>query len=291
MAAQILFPWTDSWLLNGLAIQFAAAGVAACMQEASGKKNMGYSKFAKKLTDASKQVSSRAGMLAFYTPPAVMGGAALGLALGGNTVSSFLGVPPGFSLFGIDPHQFQLGMPGGISLRFALVCAAITAHFSKRVLETLFVHRYSGSMDTSTLATVTLGYSVETIGVIAAQLAAERSPPPGVDLMGWGVAACAVGLVGNGYHHYLLSRLRKEGDKGYKVPQGGLFPLVTCPHYLFEIIDYIGVAMIAQTWMGVGQLGFVVGYLSGRSIAQRRWYLEKVDDYPKDRKCLVPFLF
>lgn len=32
-----------------------------------------------------------------------------------------------------------------------------------------------------------------------------------------------VGQLGNLYHHYLLATLRKPGEKGYKVPRGGLF--------------------------------------------------------------------
>ena len=34
--------------------------------------------------------------------------------------------------------------------------------------------------------------------------------------------------------------------KAYSVPQGGLFPLVATPHYLFEIVAWLGIALAAQ---------------------------------------------
>ena len=52
-------------------------------------------------------------------------------------------------------------------------------------------------------------------------------PEPSMDLLYPGVLAFAVGLAGNFYHHYLLSRLRADAggggggdDKGYKIPRG-----------------------------------------------------------------------
>nr|TKW12355.1 hypothetical protein SEVIR_5G031050v2 [Setaria viridis] len=67
---------------------------------------------------------------------------------------------------------------------------------------------------------------------------------PAVDLLYPGALVFAVDTAGNFYHHHLLSRLRAAGggDKGYKIPRGGLFELVACPQYLFEII---GFAMIS----------------------------------------------
>ncbi|CAI0464587.1 unnamed protein product, partial [Linum tenue] len=47
------------------------------------------------------------------------------------------------------------------------------------------------------------------------------------------------------------SKLRSSGDDGkkkeYKIPKGGMFELVICPHYLFEILGFYGIALISQT--------------------------------------------
>lgn len=79
-------------------------------------------------------------------------------------------------------------------------------------------------------------------------------------------------LAGNAlqlHSHWLLARLRpaqprNPGTKplapagaqtaaeqgGYVVPRGGAFELVSCPHYLAEIVVYAGLALVA----GRGQL-------------------------------------
>jgi very-long-chain enoyl-CoA reductase len=44
----------------------------------------------------------------------------------------------------------------------------------------------------------------------------------------------------------------------------------------------------------VGALGTAVGmssYLTGRALATRKWYIAKMEDYPRDRKAILPFLF
>jgi hypothetical protein len=120
-------------------------------------------------------------------------------------------------------------------------------------------------------------------------------PEPAVDLLYPGVLTFAVGIAGNFYHHLLLSRLRSStgGDcsKGYKIPRGGLFGLVICPHYLFEIIAFFGFAMMSQTVYGLVVAVGTVGYLAGRSNATRKWYAAKFEEFPASVKALVPYVW
>ena len=84
------------------------------------------------------------------------------------------------------------------------------------------------------------------------------------------------GELGNLYHHVLLASMRRNKGAspsppaasdvkrdastpptppapvatGYSVPQGGLFPLVAAPHYLFEIVAWVGIALAAQQARG-----------------------------------------
>jgi hypothetical protein len=53
-------------------------------------------------------------------------------------------------------------------------------------------------------------------------------------MLTWGTVLFVAGQLGNGYHHVLLSRLRKGGSKKYSVPAGGLFEYAAAPHYFFE---------------------------------------------------------
>jgi very-long-chain enoyl-CoA reductase len=104
-------------------------------------------------------------------------------------------------------------------------------------------------MPLNTALTISSSYLLSTITMIYAQHLAVGLPDPSTDLLYPGMLLFAIGIAGNFYHHYLLSQLRKGGDddKGYKIPKGGLFELVTCPHYLFEITGFFGFAMISQS--------------------------------------------
>jgi hypothetical protein len=116
--------------------------------------------------------------------------------------------------------------------------------------QVLFIHRYSGNMPLATAATISSSYLLSTVNMIYALHLCRDLPDPAIGLPYPGVLVFAVGIAGNLYHHYLLSRLRSGssgGDKGHRIPRGGLFELVTCPHYLFEIIGLFGFAMISQT--------------------------------------------
>ncbi|XP_043702986.1 3-oxo-5-alpha-steroid 4-dehydrogenase 1-like [Telopea speciosissima] len=233
--------------------------------EVSGK-HLQYSKFwnvnpqKKKSIVKEITISSRTGMLILYTP-------------------AFLA---GVASFAIFPDK---------DLRFMLVSAALSIHFFKRVLEVLFIHKYSGRMVLDSVILISLSYFISTVSMIYAQHLTEGIPEPALDLKYVGVALFLVGISGNFYHHYLLSRLREKSDHGYKIPKGGLFNLVICPHYLFEIVGFVGVSFISQT---VYSFSFTMGtilYLIGRSYVTRKWYLSKFKNFPKEVKCLIPFLF
>jgi len=58
-------------------------------------------------------------------------------------------------------------------------------------------------------------------------------------------------LAGNAlqlHSHALLSRLtpggKRDGPVRYRIPRGGAFDLVSCPHYLAEIVIYLGLAIM-----------------------------------------------
>jgi len=138
---------------------------------------------------------------------------------------------------------------------------------------------------------ISLSYCLSSATLIYAQHLTSNLPEPPIDLLYPGIVLFLVGVTGNFYHHYLLSKLRGKGEKEYKIPKGGLFDFVICPHYLFEIIGFYGFSFISQT---LYSFSFAVGttlYLLGRSYATRRWYLSKFDDFPKNVKAIIPFFF
>lgn len=85
-----------------------------------------------------------------------------------------------------------------------------------------------------------------------------------------------------------LRNLRAPGETGYKIPRGGGFRFVSSPHYLGEIIEWTGWAI--ATW-GLPTLAFVAWTLCNlapRADETHRWYRERFEDYPPERKRLIP---
>ncbi|XP_042478410.1 very-long-chain enoyl-CoA reductase-like [Macadamia integrifolia] len=260
----ILFPHPSIFIRTMSAIAFIS--LAYCGYSEVRGKHLQYSKFwnvnpqKKKTILKEVTVSGRTGMLILYTP-------------------AFLA---GISSFAIFPDQ---------GLRFILVATALSIHFFKRDLEVLFVHKYSGRMVLDSVIPITLSYFISTASLIYAQHLTQGIPEPAVDLKYVGVALFLVGIGGNFYHHFILSRLRGKDDHGYKIPKGVMFNLVICPHYLFEILGFVGISFISQTVYSFSFLMGTIMYLMGRSYATRKWYLSKFENFPKEVKCLIPFLF
>ena len=78
--------------------------------------------------------------------------------------------------------------------------------------------------------------------------------------------------------------------KHYQIPKGGLYEYVSSPNYMGEIIEWSGWAI--ATWSLPGLL-FALGAISCigvRSLHTHRWYKKHYEDYPKNRKALIPFL-
>ena len=121
------------------------------------------------------------------------------------------------------------------------------------------------------------------------------------DALKIGLLAFLIGEFGNLYHHYLLSTLRKDSPKNemkadipaksnYSIPKGALFEYVTMPHYLFELIAWLGIAIVAQDFNVFMVFASMFTYLLTRAKATKTWYLKNVENYPVERKFLIPFL-
>ena len=90
----------------------------------------------------------------------------------------------------------------------------------------------------------------------------------------------------------ILQSLRKPGERGYKIPTGGFFHYVSCPHYLGETVQWMGFAMCTN-YNSAALLFFMNTVLNlwPRAVHSHKWYLEKFkEDYPKERKAIVPYL-
>ncbi|MBW2713856.1 MAG: DUF1295 domain-containing protein, partial [Deltaproteobacteria bacterium] len=84
--------------------------------------------------------------------------------------------------------------------------------------------------------------------------------------------------------------LRKPGETGYKIPYGGFYRWVSSPNYLGEIIEWAGFAMLTWTPAGLAFLVFSISNLFPRAFSHHRWYQEQFEDYPEERKAIIPGL-
>lgn len=106
-----------------------------------------------------------------------------------------------------------------------------------------------------------------------------------------GLVVFVVGMAVNVRSDYVLLGLKSEGG-GYKIPRGGWFELVSCPNYLGEILEWLGWALMTWSWAGLVFLLYTCANLVPRAASNHKWYLDKFgEDYPRNRKAVVPFVF
>ncbi|MBN1945980.1 MAG: DUF1295 domain-containing protein [Bradymonadales bacterium] len=89
----------------------------------------------------------------------------------------------------------------------------------------------------------------------------------------------------------ILRNLRKPGESGYRIPQGGLFAWVSCPNYLGEIIEWTGWAIATWSLPGLMFAFWTAANLVPRAHSHHRWYRSQFDDYPDQRRAVIPFLY
>ena len=228
--------------------------------------------------DSAKSVGipSRAGMLALYSPSFIVGVAAL---------SNAIALPPGAG-----------------NGREVLLSAMVASHFAKRILESLFVHEYSGDMCRATAGGIGVYYAL----MSALVLHQQASLPAAVYAAGAGGLRAAVllfviGEAGNGWHHWRLAVLRRatqgQGTTGnaaspYVLPTGGLFGAVVSPHYLFEVVAWVGMAVASGHVSSYLLAASMAVYLAGRADATHKWYADKFkEDFPLSRRRIIPGVF
>ena len=169
----------------------------------------------------------------------------------------------------------------------AIVFGAVFLHFLKRIVESLFLHKYSGPMAATTVVMVTGLYAL--LAGMVGYL--NRAPLPAMDGLAWlGVLLFLAGEAGNFLHHKRLADLRRS-SMDYIVPHGLLFDYAVCPHYFCELVAWLGVVLVSRQLGLVLLFLFMVGYLTTRAFKTLQWYRLRFPELPPDIKLLVPFVF
>jgi very-long-chain enoyl-CoA reductase len=164
-------------------------------------------------------------------------------------------------------------------------------HFLRRTFESAALHRYAKS-------SVPLGDAIQEYlyywgfaAWIAWLLTRDRWTLTLEPVVVAGIAVFAIGEAGNFVTHVMLAKFRPVGTSVRVVPRGFLFELVSCPNYFFEILTWVGFAMVTRVSGAYLFAALGAAILADWARKRHAAYLAEFHDYPKDRKRLVPFLF
>jgi steroid 5-alpha-reductase/3-oxo-5-alpha-steroid 4-dehydrogenase 1 len=116
--------------------------------------------------------------------------------------------------------------------------------------------------------------------------------------MGWlrdprlvaGVALFFTGMAVNRRADNVLLRLRRPGETGYRIPEGGLYRFVSCPNYLGEILEWLGWAVATWSLAGLAFAVYTAANIGPRAVSNHRWYNKQFPEYPTERRALIPYL-
>jgi protein-S-isoprenylcysteine O-methyltransferase Ste14 len=106
-----------------------------------------------------------------------------------------------------------------------------------------------------------------------------------------GVAMFACGFILAVRADSTLRALRPTRGQQYQVPRGGMFERVSCPHYLGELVEWTGWAILTWTWAGLVFALWTAANLVPRAQALHRSNRDQFPDYPADRKALIPYVW
>lgn len=99
-----------------------------------------------------------------------------------------------------------------------------------------------------------------------------------------------LGFFINQYHDKLLLDLRKKNPGEYKIPFGGLFRYISCPNFYGEIMEWAGFALMTWCLPTFSFFLWTLVNLLPRALDHHKWYKQKFEDYPKNRKAVFPYI-
>lgn len=105
-----------------------------------------------------------------------------------------------------------------------------------------------------------------------------------------GVIMFAIGMFINQQSDRILFNLRKPGETGYKIPMGGMYRYISCPNYFGELLEWVGWAVLTWSLPGAVFALWTAANLVPRALSHHRDYRRRFDNYPADRKAIIPML-
>lgn len=179
-----------------------------------------------------------------------------------------------------------------------LACVLCAAHYLKRELESVFVHRFSsGTMPLFNVFKNSFHYWV--LGGLA--IAYPLYHPDYTQYTSTKLAQNLASLFlicmfGNLKSHIILKNLRPAGSTKRDIPRGFLFEYVSCPNYFFEIVQWVTFACMVQTITSAVFAVVSACQMYIWALGKHKQYKKEFNGkngkelYPRGRKVLIPFL-
>ncbi|CAC5380411.1 Retrovirus-related Pol polyprotein from transposon 297,Steroid 5-alpha-reductase DET2,Retrovirus-related Pol polyprotein from transposon 17.6,3-oxo-5-alpha-steroid 4-dehydrogenase 1,3-oxo-5-alpha-steroid 4-dehydrogenase 2 [Mytilus coruscus] len=105
-----------------------------------------------------------------------------------------------------------------------------------------------------------------------------------------GLVMFFTGMVINIHSDHVLRNLRKSGETGYKIPRGGMFNYISGANFFGEILEWWGFFVLCPSLPSLAFAVFTTCNIGPRAVQHHRWYIQKFDDYPQNRKAVIPFI-
>jgi steroid 5-alpha reductase family enzyme len=105
-----------------------------------------------------------------------------------------------------------------------------------------------------------------------------------------GIIIFFAGFMINNIADTKLIALRKQGN-GYQIPKGWLFEYISCPNHFGEIVEWMGFAIIARNPAALSFAIWTFCNLGPRAKNHHEWYMETFNDYPENRRVVIPYVW
>ncbi|KAK1220375.1 3-oxo-5a-steroid 4- dehydrogenase [Marasmius sp. AFHP31] len=178
----------------------------------------------------------------------------------------------------------------------------VSLHFAKRVLESIFVHRFShGTMPFTNvfknsghywvLSGVFLAYDVYRPSYSANGSYIKGSQKEDETRL-WAFASIwALFQLLNLSSHLTLRNLRPAGTKKRAIPYGIWFSLVSCPNYFFESLAWLTLCIMTGSYAAYFFTLVGTAQMLAWALKKHRAYKKEFGkEYPRSRKAMFPFV-
>ena len=167
-------------------------------------------------------------------------------------------------------------------------------HYTKRELETLFVHKFSN--DTMPLMNIFKNsfhyWILFGLFTMYFYLHPSYTPPAWAnDTVFTGAAVLfAIFEFLNLMAHITLSNLRKPGTTQRGIPYGWGFGLVSCANYFWEACAWTVFTVQSQVLGAYVFLAFSAWQMAIWAVKKHKRYRSEFPNYPRGRKAMFPFI-